>query len=81
MHAKRGELLALRWAEVDLDAATAAIARTLEETDAGGLTFKEPKTDRSRRRVDLPAFAVEALRHHRARQAEERAHGPRLAGS
>jgi integrase len=69
---RRGELLALRWADVDLDAATASIARTLEETDAGGLSFKEPKTERGRRRVDLPAFAVEALRRHRGRQAEER---------
>ncbi len=69
--ARRGEILALRWTDVDLDAATIAINRALEKTKAG-IAYKEPKTARSRRVVSLPAFAVEALRRHRVEQAEQR---------
>jgi integrase len=72
---RRGEVLGLRWADVDLERATASIAsiaQTLEETDRGGLAFKPPKTERSRRLIALPAIAIDVLRRHRARQAEER---------
>lgn len=68
---RRGEILALRWQDVDLDGATLSVCRTLEET-RDGLNFKMPKTARSRRTITLPSFAVDALRRHRARQAEEK---------
>lgn len=68
---RRGEILALRWQDVDLDAGTISVCRSLEQTKAG-LSFKEPKTAHSRRVVVLPAFAVEALRWHRVEQAEHR---------
>jgi len=68
---RRGEVLALRWQDVDLDAGTISVCRSLEQTKAG-LSFKEPKTARSRRVVVLPGFAVEALRKHRVEQAEHR---------
>src|SRR2546422_6650144 len=54
--ARRGEILALSWQEVDLEAGVLSINRSLEQT-AGRLAFKEPKTIRSRRRVALPRFA------------------------
>lgn len=68
---RRGEILALRWQDVDLAAGTISVVRSLEQTKAG-LSFKEPKTARSRRVVVLPTFAVEALRKHRIRQVEQR---------
>ena len=40
---RRGELLALRWQDLDLDAGQITVARSLEQT-ATGLRFKEPKT-------------------------------------
>ena len=40
------------------------------------LEFTEPKTDKGRRRVDLPAFAVAALREHRKRMLAEGHPGP-----
>ena len=46
--ARRGELLALRWQDIDLDRAVARIERSLEQTKAG-LRFKEPKTRHGRR--------------------------------
>lgn len=68
---RRGEILALRWEDVDLDAGTLSVRRTLSQVK-GRLEFKEPKSARSRRVIALPAFAVEALRQHQAAQAAER---------
>jgi integrase len=68
---RRGELLALRWSEVDLEAGVARVTRSVQETSQG-LTFEEPKTDRSRRGVSLPGFVIVALKQHRKEQAERR---------
>ena len=51
--ARRGEILALAWKNVDLDATTIKIERSLEQTKAG-LKFKAPKTKHGRRTVALP---------------------------
>ncbi len=61
---RRGEILALRWSEVDLDRGELAVVRSLEQT-RHGLVFKAPKTRRSRRRIALPEFVVRGLRDHR----------------
>jgi integrase len=66
---RRGELLALRWADVDLERGRLAGARSVEQTKAGGLRFKSPKSGKGRV-VALPSLAVEALRKHRAEQAK-----------
>ena len=71
---RRGELLGLRWCDLDLDAATLRVEHSLEEA-GGALNLKEPKTRSGRRTVPLPATAVRALRRHRAEQD-----GRRLAG-
>jgi integrase len=72
----------MRWSDVDLDAKTLRVSRQLQRVrDGGGLVFSEPK-NASRRTVDLPQRAVEALRSHRKKQAEEklRATGYRDSG-
>jgi integrase len=68
---RRGELLALRWSEVDLSTASLRVERSLEETKAG-LRFKCPKTKHGRRTITLPASAVDMLRDHRKAQLELR---------
>jgi integrase len=68
---RQGELLALRWTDVDLEAPAVSVHATLQRT-RGSLVFAPPKTSRSRRRVALTRAAVEALRRHRARQGAER---------
>jgi integrase len=68
---RRGELLALRWSDVDLEAGSLRVVQSLEQTDEG-LRFKAPKTKRSRRTIALPAAAVELLQRHKAEQAKER---------
>ena len=67
---RRGEVLGLRWCDVDLDRATLSVTQTLEKTRDGGLRFKQPKTKKSRRTITLPSMTVDALRKHRANQAE-----------
>jgi integrase len=69
---RQGELLALRWADVDLAAGRLAVRGSLHRGAGGGWTVDEPKTTRSRRPVVLPPVAVAALQRHRARQEEER---------
>jgi integrase len=69
--ARRGELLALRWADLDLDAGTARIWRSLQLVD-GRLRLKETKTRAGDRTVGLGPSTVAALRRHRAQQAERR---------
>lgn len=68
---RRGELVALKWEDLNLEAGTLQVRRSLEATK-GRIAFKPPKTQKSRRQVTLPAFAVEALIGHRGRQAEHR---------
>src|SRR5262249_47383005 len=66
---RRGETLALRWKNVDLERGTLRVVESLEQTKSG-IRFKAPKTDRVRV-VTLPAFATEALKRHKREQTEE----------
>jgi integrase len=69
---RRGELCALRWQDVDLDAGTLKVERSLEETRKGGLRFKPPKSARGRRTISLSPSVVETLRAHWKAQQEQR---------
>ena len=66
---RRGEIAALRWQAIDLDRAQLAVVASAEQTDAGGVREKEPKSGRGRT-VELPAIVVEELRRHRIEQAQ-----------
>jgi len=68
---RQGEILALRWDDVDLEARALRVRRSLARFD-GKLRFKEPKTAASRRTIDLPEATVKALREHHKRQKEDR---------
>jgi len=67
-----GEVLALRWSNVDLDRKVLRVVATLEETRTFGIRFKPPKTKAGRREVTLLDILVEALREHRKAQLELR---------
>jgi integrase len=69
---RRGELLALRWGNVDLDGKVIRVRESLEETEAHGRRFKTPKTKAGRRDITLPDVIVETLRDHRRQQLEHR---------
>jgi integrase len=68
---RKGELLGLRWEDLDLDARTASIRRTLQRTRSSCLTGLPTKTISSERRMALPGSCVTSLREHRHRHAEE----------
>ena len=68
---RRGELMGLKWSDIDLDARTLRINRQLQRMrDGGGLYFTQPK-NASRRTINLPETAINALGSHRMRQLEE----------
>jgi len=69
---RRGELLGLKWEDLDLDRGTLAVRRTLSRGKEGRWELGQPKTAAGRRSIALPASCVTSLRKHRARQNEER---------
>ena len=69
---RQGELLALRWQDVDLAHGILQVRASLRYQVGRGFVFEEPKTKHGRRSVALPPHAVKALHTHRARQEAER---------
>lgn len=77
---RRGEILGLKWSDIDFEESTLSIERTLSEVSAllpdGTLITKvslnPPKTRNSRRTLPLPAEVVSLLRSQRSRQGRQR---------
>jgi integrase len=69
---RRGELLGLRWADLDLDRRTVRVTRSVQRI-GGRLVVEEVKSETSRRTLPLPRITLDALREHRTRQHDERA--------
>jgi integrase len=67
-----GEVLALRWSNVDLDAKVIKVREALEQTKTFGIRFKAPKSRASKRDITMPDILVDALREHRKAQLELR---------
>ena len=70
---RQGELFALRWSDVDLDAGSISVQHTLEPT---ARELAEPKSARGRRKIEIPPSLIGGLRGHRAKLlAEGHPHG------
>ena len=67
---RRGELLALRWKDIDLDNGTININRHLVKIK-GGVAFQEPKTKLSKRIVEITDEAISVLKQLSTRQKSE----------
>jgi integrase len=65
---RRGELLGLRWSDVDLDQAGLSVRQTLVSVGYK-VQISEPKTDKGRRHVALDGFSVDALMRARYRHS------------
>jgi len=68
---RRGEVLALRWPNVDLEKGTIQVTEAAEVV-GGKQGVKPPKTERSARTIKLPPALVDQLRHHYKEQLEQR---------
>lgn len=66
---RRGELLGLKWQDIDLEKGTLQVRRTLDYYAKIGYVENEPKTARGRRNITLPSFVVDKLRLYRIQQA------------
>ena len=62
---RRGELIALRWRNLDLGSGKLSVVETAYRLGNGEYRIKEPKTPQSRRTVILPASLVELFRVYR----------------
>jgi integrase len=81
MGLRQGELLGLRWTDVELEQATLRVAQALQRV-GGKLIVKAPKSEKSRRTLRLPPSVVEALaRHREAQELEQAAAGSRWTDS
>ncbi|MER0445313.1 site-specific integrase [Streptomyces sp. Edi4] len=68
---RKGELLGLRWEDLDLAGGTASIRRTLQRTNSSGLTTLPTKTQSSERRIALATECLHSLEQHHERQRQE----------
>ncbi|MGK2964451.1 MAG: tyrosine-type recombinase/integrase, partial [Tepidiformaceae bacterium] len=69
---RRGEIVGLRWSDIDLERRVLTVQRTAHRVRGMGIVFGEPKTRAGRRSVRLSAVSVAYLRTHRAAQNEHR---------
>ncbi|MFC1943440.1 tyrosine-type recombinase/integrase [Chloroflexota bacterium] len=73
---RRAELLALRWCDVDLELCQISVTRSMQYIQAAApgnrISFKEPKTTKSKRSIALSPSNAITLREHQAKQNELR---------
>lgn len=65
---REGEILALQWKNVNLPEGYLQVTQNLQYIPRKGLVFSQPKSEKSKSRVTLPDFVIEALGRHRGRQ-------------
>jgi integrase len=69
---REGELLGLRWSDVDVEKGVLRVARTVTYITGYGFVEGEPKTAKSKRKIMLPPFVIDTLKRHRVKQLEKR---------
>ena len=67
---REGELLGLYWEDVDYKAGVVSVRRTVEQLKGKGLVLSEPKSEKSKRSIAIPAFALVILRDHQSNQGK-----------
>lgn len=72
---REGELLGLRWEDVNFEKSTITIAASLAPTESGALERKETKTKSGRRTVSLPSEAMDAFSEQRKRMLAKGRYG------
>jgi integrase len=72
MGLRRGEILGLRWIDLDLDKGLLNVRHSLERVKGEGLRLAEPKSERAKRQLRIPQICLMALLSHRLVQNKER---------
>ncbi len=67
-----GEIMALHWSDIDLQQGSIQVRRTVNYIKGHGYVESDPKTTKSRRRINLPRFVVNVLLKHQEKQARQR---------
>jgi integrase len=70
---RQGEILGLRWSDLDLEIGMLRISRTVTYVTGYGCVEGEPKTAKSKRNIMLPGFVADTLYQHRVNQMEKKA--------
>ncbi len=71
-----GELLGMRWKDIDLTNAEIFVRQTLQVSNKKGIIFEPPKTKNSKRKINIPAETVFALKEHKKIWNESRLQNP-----
>lgn len=69
---RRGELLALRWSDIDFERSRLLVMHSVDFIAKHGYVQDEPKTAAGKRVISLPTFLIGVLKEHQARQVEHR---------
>ncbi|MDR0326565.1 MAG: site-specific integrase [Oscillospiraceae bacterium] len=69
---RRGEVLALKWSDMDLDAGEISIEKQHAYLPGKGIFTKDTKTGGSVRAVSIPASVTALLKQHKIQQLEQR---------
>jgi integrase len=72
MGLRRGELLALRWSDIDLKNAKLEVRHSLERVKGEGLRLSEPKSNKAKRELRIPQICLSSLASHKMAQAKQR---------
>jgi integrase len=69
---RRGEILALRWADVDFERRVLVVLHTVDYIYPFGYVETDPKTKTGKRLIDLPEFYIALLKKHKVKQERQR---------
>ena len=72
MGLRRGEILALRWCDVDLENAKLEVRHSLERVKGEGLRLSEPKSSKAIRELRIPQICLSSLASHKMVQEKQR---------
>src|SRR5260370_8673549 len=67
---RRGEILALKWQDIDFDQNTLQVRRIFTRSKGHRYVLAEPKTEKSRPSAILPSITVDLLKQHRMTQQQ-----------
>jgi integrase len=65
---RRGEILGLKWSDINFDHKKIYVTRSLAFTQAKGLFLKDVKTSKSRRQISLSPYIIDVLQLHKLKQ-------------